>query len=86
MYVQTLPSLFSIFWAGDDAPRVWGSFRFLTRARTRMLTKGVEGILTGPPHPSNEGYAYAKRMAEVGVCMCNVYVNVCLLCVHIIYI
>ena len=30
-----------------------------------------EYIHNGPPHPSNEGYAYAKRMLEVHCRLCN---------------
>jgi len=36
----------------------------------RQYPIGIEDLHQGPPHPSNEGYAYAKRMMEV---QCRAY-------------
>jgi GDP-L-fucose synthase len=48
-----------------------GVKRVINMLSTCVFPDGLEGLLTpaalhmGPPHPSNEGYAYAKRISEV---------------------
>lgn len=51
--------------------RIHGLKKIIVILSTCVFPDDIQGIIreddlhTGPPHPSNEGYAYAKRMMEV---------------------
>lgn len=51
--------------------RIFGVKKIIMMLSTCIFPDDIENLITeddlhnGPPHPSNEGYAYAKRMMEV---------------------